>query len=83
MAMDIARTAADDARDALTALDDAEREIYRWRQHLERVQASGNLGAAMQARRCASIVTAVVGGAMDCTRDAVAHADLPTGTLSS
>jgi hypothetical protein len=81
MAADIVRTAPDDAHDALQALDQTEREIVRWRAHLERLQAGAQVPVAMQARRCASIVSALVSDATDRTADAVCHAELPADAL--
>jgi porphobilinogen deaminase len=81
VAADIVRTAPDDAHDALRALDQAEREITCWRAHLERLQAGAQVPVAMQARRCASIVSALVGDAVNRTADAVCHAELPADAL--
>jgi hypothetical protein len=81
MAADVIRTAAEDAHDALMALDQAQREITHWRAHLERVQAGAQVSVAMQARRCASIVSALVGDAVNRTADAVCHAELPADAL--
>jgi hypothetical protein len=63
------------------ALDQAEREITHWRAHLERLQAGAQVPVAMQARRCASIVSALVGDAVNRTADAVCHAELPADAL--
>jgi hypothetical protein len=81
MAAEVIRTAPDDAHDALRALDQAEREITHWRAHLERLQAGAQVPVAMQARRCASIVSALVGDAVNRTADAVCHAELPADAL--
>lgn len=83
MAIEIIRTAADDAHDALRALDEAEREIRRWRAHLDRLNVSGSIADALQARRCASIVAACITDAVNRTRDAVCHAELPADALSA
>ena len=81
MACDIPRTARDDARDALAALDDAEREIVHWRAHLERVWGGGELPVALQARHCAAIVAALVSEADAHTRAAVRRAGVPVDAL--
>ena len=81
MATDMLRDAADDARDALAALDEAEREIPRWRAQLARVATTGLVGDALQARRCAGIVFATIGEARCHTISAVAHADVPADAL--
>jgi hypothetical protein len=81
MAANIVRTAQDDAHEALQAIDQAQREIARWRAHLERVQAGAQVPVALQARRCASIVSALVGDATNRTADAVCHAELPADAL--
>lgn len=83
MAIEIIRTTADDAHDALCALDEAEREIRRWRAHLERLNTGGNLATALQARRCANIVAACVNDAVNRTHDAVHHAETPVDALSA
>ena len=81
MAADIIRTAADDAADALRKLNDITREIPQWQAHLERVRDGAELPVAMQARRCAWIVDALVGEAAEHTRDAVCHAVVPVDAL--
>lgn len=81
MAAEIIRTAADDAHDALHKLEHAEREIRSWRAHLARVQAGAGLPVALQARRSAGIVEAVIGEAVAGTRRAVCHAELPVDAL--
>ena len=81
MACDIPRTARDDARDALAALDNAERALVHWRAHLERVQAGGELADALQARRVGRTVTALVNDAEARTRGAVHRAEVPADAL--
>lgn len=84
MATDILRTARDDALDALQKLDEAERELINWRAHLLRVvtvDPMTELPTTLQARRCASIVACAVETAVECTKDAVRHAELPRGAL--
>lgn len=77
MAADIPRTAGDDAHAALRKLDDAEREIRSWRAHLRRVIAEPEVPVAMQAVRCATIVTAVVDEARGLTHDALLRSAVP------
>ena len=78
MACDIPRTAADDARDALAALDEMAREVVHWRAHLERIRAAGAgddvVAIALQARRCADIVGELVRDAHRQTRFAAMDA---------
>jgi hypothetical protein len=81
MAADIPRTARDDAADALAALDEVEREIVRWRAHLVRVRDEPSLPAALQARRPADIVAALVREAHHCTRLAAWDAEVPGDAL--
>lgn len=80
MAADIARTATDDALDALTALDAAARELGNWRAHLLRVVADpAAAGSAQQARSCAGRVAGVVDDAMAHSRDAARRAGQSAG----
>ena len=81
MACDIPRTARDDARDALAALNEAERELVHWRAHLQRVWGGGELPVALQARHCAAIVAALVNDAEAHTRGAVRRAKVPAEAL--
>jgi hypothetical protein len=81
MAADIPRTASDDAADALRKLDDAALEITRWQAHLKRIRDGAELPVAMQARRVAWIVDALVGEAAEYTLDAVCHAAGPADAL--
>lgn len=84
MAVDIIRTARDDARAALRQIAEAELALYIWKTHLERVLAVGpetELAATLQARRCAGIAAGVVGEARQLTADAVRHAKVPTDAL--
>jgi predicted transcriptional regulator len=79
MVCDIPRTARDDALAALRKLDDTEREIRSWRAHLQRVIAEPEVPVAMQAVRCATIVTAVTDEARKLTHDALLRSALPVG----
>lgn len=83
MAADITRTARDDATDALTALEEAAHEVERWRAHLRRVVTEPTIPAALQARRSASIVAALVGEAHARTRAAVCGAEMPDDALTA
>jgi hypothetical protein len=70
MAADTPRTVADDAADALTALDAAARELDNWRAHLTRVVADPTPGVTMQARHSSRIVAGIVADAVARTTDA-------------
>lgn len=56
MAQPCTRTYADDVTDALTLLDDVEREIKNWRAHLNALKANPGYGQGLQAIRSAEIV---------------------------
>jgi hypothetical protein len=71
MAQPCTRTYADDVTDALTLLDDAQREIKNWRAHLNALREDPNPGRARQAQRCGEIVAAAINAAVCNTRDAV------------
>jgi hypothetical protein len=72
MATNVTRTVTDDATDALAALNDAELELVRMRQHIERAIASApgrsdeqeTRGFVYQALHCGDIVEARVGDAL-------------------
>lgn len=56
MAQPCTRTYADDVTDALTLLDNAEREIKNWRAHLNALREDPVYGRGWQALRSAEIV---------------------------
>lgn len=78
MAVDVIRTVADETTDALRALDEAERAMATWRDHLLRIadEADEAPGILYQARRSAGITSALVAQAQQRTRAATQSATL-------
>lgn len=65
MATNEIRTKIDEVNDALTAIEDAERELARWRQHLSRTVATEDTeGFVYQALNSGHIVEARVADAL-------------------
>jgi len=65
MATNETRTLHDEVNDALTAIDDAERELARWRQHISRtVAVEDTEGFVFQALNSGHIVEASVAKAL-------------------
>lgn len=69
MATNVIRTKTDEATDALAALRDAEEELTRWRQHIERtIGIPDPDGVVFQALHSGHIVEAKVSDALKHTR---------------
>lgn len=69
MGANVIRTVSDETIDALAAMRDIEQELARWRQHIERVQASPDAaGVVYQAEHSGKIVEALVADALKFTR---------------
>jgi hypothetical protein len=56
MAQPCTRTYCDDVTDALTLLDDAQRELDNWRAHLNALATNPSYSRSLQALRSAAIV---------------------------